>query len=53
MVYVEHLTSALYIDKRADVDAYLVAMERLTMMSAPPRGTGKIIRAILEGSDPR
>lgn len=47
MVYVEHLTSALYIDKQAEVDAYLVAMERLTMISSQPRATPEIINAIL------
>jgi transcriptional regulator with XRE-family HTH domain len=51
MVYVEHLTSALYIDKRAEVDAYLLAMERLTVMSAPPRQSAEIIQSILEGGD--
>ncbi len=49
MVYVEHLTSALYIDKRAEVDAYLVAMERLTVVSMQPRESTKIIEAVLEG----
>lgn len=51
MVYVEHLTSALYIDKRPEVDAYLLAMERLTVMSAPPRQSTKIIEATLEGGN--
>jgi transcriptional regulator with XRE-family HTH domain len=51
MVYVEHLTSALYIDKRAEVDAYLVAMERLTVIGAQPRQSAKIIEWILEGGD--
>ena len=49
MVYVEHLTSALYLDKQAEVDAYLVAMERLTVVSPPPQATSKAIESILEG----
>ncbi len=50
-VYVEHLTSALYLDKRADVDTYLLAMERLTVVSAQPRSSTEIIESLLEGLD--
>ncbi|MDR0343237.1 MAG: helix-turn-helix domain-containing protein [Nocardiopsaceae bacterium] len=46
IVYVEHLTSALYLDKRADVDAYLLAMERLAVISAPPADSAGLIQAI-------
>jgi transcriptional regulator with XRE-family HTH domain len=53
VVYVEHLTSAVYLDKRADVDAYLLAMERLAVVSSPPSGSSDIIRAILEETDRR
>jgi transcriptional regulator with XRE-family HTH domain len=52
IVYVEHLTSALYLDKQADVDQYLLALERLSIVSAPPSATPDILRAItseLEG----
>ncbi len=49
MVYAEHLTSALYLDKRADVDAYLLTMERLTLISAQPGGaSAEIIEKILK-----
>jgi transcriptional regulator with XRE-family HTH domain len=48
VVYAEHLTSALYLDKRADVDAYLLAMERLTIVSAQPGSSSSIIREIRE-----
>lgn len=47
MVYVEHLTSAVYIDKRAEVDRYLLAMERLSIASAPPAASAEIISDIL------
>jgi transcriptional regulator with XRE-family HTH domain len=47
MVYVEHLTSALYIDKPAEVDRYLLAMERLSIVSAPPGDSAEILRGIL------
>ena len=53
MVYVEHLTSALYIDKAPEVDRYLLAMERLSIISAPPGDSAEILRGVLtdlEGS---
>lgn len=50
MVYAEHLTSALYLDKRTDVDAYLLAMERLTVVSAQPGPSAQIIETILKGT---
>jgi transcriptional regulator with XRE-family HTH domain len=53
MVYTEQLTSASYIDKQAEVAAYLVAMERLTVMSARPRESAKIIESVLGEGDPR
>ena len=31
VVYVENLFSALYLNKQADVDRYLLAMERLSI----------------------
>ncbi|MFI5063877.1 MAG: helix-turn-helix domain-containing protein [Streptosporangiales bacterium] len=54
MVYVEQLTSATYLDKAAEVEAYLLAMERLSLVSAPPESSPDIIRDILvdlEGID--
>ena len=47
VVYVEHLTSALYLDKRVDVDRYLLAMERLSIMSNKPAETPGILGAII------
>jgi transcriptional regulator with XRE-family HTH domain len=47
VVYVELLSSALYIDKRADIDEYLLAMERLAVVSPEPRQSAKIIESIL------
>jgi len=47
MVYVEQLTSATYIDKRPDVELYLLSMERLSIVSAPPANSVDIIRDIL------
>jgi transcriptional regulator with XRE-family HTH domain len=47
VVYLEHLTSALYLDKRSDVDRYLLAMERLSVISAKPSETPGILTAII------
>ena len=47
VVYVEHLTSALYFDKKADVDRYLLAMERLSIISNKPADTRSILSTII------
>lgn len=47
IVYVEQLTSALYLDKPEDVDRYLEAMDRLSVDSEPPDQTTSIIETIL------
>ena len=48
IVYVEQLTSALYLDKRAEVDHYLLAMERISIVAADPRASAGIVQAIWE-----
>jgi transcriptional regulator with XRE-family HTH domain len=48
VVYLEQLTSALYLDKRADIDRYSEVMERLSVESDPPERTAEILREILE-----
>ncbi len=48
IVYVEHLTSALYLDKQADVDQYMLAMERLSVISARPSSTPEILRSVID-----
>ena len=47
VAYLEHLTSALYFDKKSDVDRYLLAMERLSVISAKPDETPGILTAII------
>ena len=47
MVYAEQLNSATYIDKRAEVEPYLLALERLSLVSSPPAGAGDILRGIV------
>jgi hypothetical protein len=47
VVYVEQLTSAVYLDKRDDVEAYAAAMERLCIEAEPPGRTIDILRRVL------
>jgi transcriptional regulator with XRE-family HTH domain len=47
VVYVEHLTSALYLSKPEDVDQYLHVMESICVRSAPPDRTVEIVGNVL------
>jgi hypothetical protein len=47
VVYVEQLTSAMYLDKREDVDVYAEAMERVTLASEPPELTTEVLHKII------
>lgn len=47
VVYVEHLTGAIYLDKPSDVDEYMLAMDRLGVISAAPEDSVEIINSIL------
>jgi transcriptional regulator with XRE-family HTH domain len=47
VVYVEHLTSALYLSKQEDVDQYLHVMESICVRSAPPDRTVEIVGGVL------
>jgi transcriptional regulator with XRE-family HTH domain len=47
VVYVEQLTSALYLDKRADVDRYVQAMDLIAASSTSHGQTKKVLRAAL------
>jgi hypothetical protein len=48
IVYVEQLASALYLDKRDDVELYVDAMERLCVESDPPDRTADTLRKVLK-----
>jgi len=48
VAYLEHLTSALYFDKKSDVDRYLLAMERLSIVSAKPSEAPGLLAAIIK-----
>ena len=47
VVYIEQLTSALYLDKPAEVDSYLEVMEQLCLQAEPASGTSKVLEKIL------
>jgi transcriptional regulator with XRE-family HTH domain len=47
VVYLEQLTSSLYLDKPETVDDYLVVMERVCMDAATPADSVKAIKTIL------
>jgi transcriptional regulator with XRE-family HTH domain len=47
VVYVEQLTSALYLDKREDVEKYGEAMDQLSVESEPPERTADMLRRIM------
>ena len=50
VVYVEHLTNALYLERRDDVNQYLHVMDRISMRAAPPDETVDILHRILRES---
>jgi transcriptional regulator with XRE-family HTH domain len=49
VVYLEQLTSSLYLDKPEVVDSYLKVMERVCMEAATPADSVDVIAAILAG----
>ncbi|NSC24834.1 helix-turn-helix domain-containing protein [Streptomyces albus subsp. chlorinus] len=47
IVYLEQLTSSLYLDKRDEVEGYLVVMDRLCAMAEPPNETAAFLEKLL------
>jgi transcriptional regulator with XRE-family HTH domain len=47
VVYIEQLTSALYLDKPAEVDSYLEVMEQLCLQAEPASSTPRLLEKIL------
>ncbi|HEV8173443.1 MAG TPA: helix-turn-helix transcriptional regulator [Actinoplanes sp.] len=47
VVWVEHLTSSIYLDKREDVDVYAIAMERVCIDAEPPNHTPELLEKLL------
>jgi transcriptional regulator with XRE-family HTH domain len=48
VVYLEHLTNAVYLDKRDEVERYLDVMEDLCVDSQPPARTVALLERILD-----
>jgi transcriptional regulator with XRE-family HTH domain len=47
VAYIEQLTSALYLERRADVDHYLEVMNRLSAEALTPVGTVRFLKEII------
>jgi transcriptional regulator with XRE-family HTH domain len=47
VVYIEQLTSALYLDKPVEVDSYLEVMEQLCLQAEPVASTARVLQQIL------
>lgn len=48
VVYIEQLTSALYLDKQTEVDAYLAVIEEVCLQAEPAAKTAGLLRAALD-----
>jgi predicted nucleic acid-binding protein len=48
VVYLELLTSALYLDKREEVERYAEVMERLSVEAERPERTASILSTMIE-----
>jgi hypothetical protein len=51
IVYIEHLTSAVYLDKREELDAYVVTMDAVSITAAQPRETEALLRRAIDRLD--
>jgi hypothetical protein len=49
VIYIEQLTSALYLDKPAEVDRYLEVMEQICLQAEPAANTPKLLNKLLSG----
>jgi hypothetical protein len=48
VIYVEQLTSALYLDRREDVDHYMEVMNQLSLQALPPEETTRFLAEIIQ-----
>jgi transcriptional regulator with XRE-family HTH domain len=48
MVYIEHLTSALYLDKPEDTNDYVLMMDQLCVQAEPPTRTIEVLAKALD-----
>jgi hypothetical protein len=49
VVYIEQLTSALYLDKPTEVDSYLEVIEEVCLQADPSAKTPGTLKSVLEG----
>ena len=49
VVFIEQLTSALYLDKQAEVDSYLEVIEQVCLQAEPSARTPGILKSVLDG----
>jgi transcriptional regulator with XRE-family HTH domain len=49
VVYLEQLTSAVYLDRREDADHYMEVMDHLSAGAEPPAGTASFLGKIIKG----
>jgi transcriptional regulator with XRE-family HTH domain len=49
VVYMEQLTSALYLDKPADSDHYMEVMDRLSIQAEEPKATRRFLERLIQG----
>ncbi|UBU10644.1 helix-turn-helix domain-containing protein [Nonomuraea gerenzanensis] len=49
VVYMEQLTSALYLDKAADCDHYMEVMDRLSIQAEEPKATRRFLERLISG----
>ncbi len=49
VVFIEQLTSALYLDKQSEVDSYLQVMEEVCLQAEPSAKTPGILQGVLNG----
>ncbi len=52
IVYIQQLTGALYLDKRADLDAYRAVANQLSVHATPPEHTPGLLRALRHREPP-
>ncbi|MEV4289317.1 helix-turn-helix transcriptional regulator [Nonomuraea bangladeshensis] len=51
LVFIQHLTGALYLDRAADVDIYYTELDRLAVAARTPKDSRKVIHTVLDGLD--
>jgi transcriptional regulator with XRE-family HTH domain len=50
VVYLEQLTSSLYLDKRVDVESYIQVMDRICVQAETPEASAGLLRGLLRGA---